>query len=98
MSINNGVKLCGIVTGNNSKVTTLSNSGHVIRETPMTDPHNVSVHAGVHEGSDAILVQAYLADSEKGVYESRDSGVTWNLLFKLPDPGWHCSQVIKVRV
>jgi hypothetical protein len=59
----------------------------------MTDPHKVSVS----EGSDSILVRAYLADSEKGVYESRDSGVTWHLLFKLPDPGWHCSQIIKVK-
>lgn len=72
-------------------MTTLTKSGDVISDVVMTDPHRLSV-ADDNEQS----VHVYLADSENGVYESRDCGVTWKLLFKLPDFAWRCWQVIKV--
>ena len=65
----------------------MSESGKVITtHTQMTSPGRLSV------SSDDII---YLADSETGVYQSTDDGVSWSLVFESTD-GWYCRQVIKV--
>ena len=70
-----------------NKVVVMSESGKVITtHTHMTLPRYLSV------SSDDII---YLADSQTGVYQSTDDGVSWSLVFKSTD-GWHCDQVIKV--
>ena len=70
-----------------NKVVVMSESGKVITtHTQMTLPQYLSV------SSDNII---YLADSETGVYQSTDDGISWSLVFKSTDE-WHCWQVIKV--
>ena len=70
-----------------NKVVVMSESGKVITtHTQMTVPRYLSV------SSDDII---YLADSNTGVYQSTDDGVSWSLVFKSTDER-HCWQVIKV--
>ena len=74
-------------TYDSNKVVVISKSGKVITtHTQMTEPQWLSV------SNDDII---YLADSQTGVYQSTDDGVSWSLVFKSTD-GWHCEQVIKV--
>ena len=73
-------------TYRNNKVVVMSESGKVITTHKMTSPQCLSV------SNDDII---YLTDSETGVYQSTDDGVSWSLVFK-PIEGWHCLQVIKV--
>ena len=74
-------------TWDSNKVVVMSESGKVITtHKKMTSPSRLSV------SSDNII---YLADSNTGVYQSTDDGVSWSLVFKSTD-GWHCKQVIKV--
>ena len=61
-------------------------SGDVITSHQMTSPQLLSV------SNDGII---YLADSQTGVHQSTDDGITWNSIFKATS-GWHCRQVIKV--
>ena len=97
ITIHNNDKLCDATwtpRGNivyttlySNKVVVMSKSGKVITtHTQMTEPRCLSV------SNDDII---YLADSETGVYQSKDDGVSWSLVFKSTD-GWHCEQVIKV--
>ena len=72
---------------NSNKVVVMSKSGEVITtHTQMASPRYLSV------SNDDII---YLADSQTGVYQSTDDGVSWSLVFKSTD-GWHCYHVIKV--
>ena len=74
-------------TCKSNKVVVMSESGKVITtHTQMTSPRCLSV------SNDDII---FLADSQTGVYQSTDDGVSWSLVFKSTD-GWHCLQVIKV--
>ena len=74
-------------TFESNRVVVMSESGKVITtHTQMTEPQWLSV------SNDDII---YLADSQTGVYQSTDDGVSWSLVFKSTD-GWHCEQVIKV--
>ena len=76
-------------TWSSNKVVVMSESGKVIStHTQMAGPGYLSV------SSDGII---YLADSETGVYQSTDDGISWSLIFKSTD-GWHCNQVIKVTI
>ena len=69
------------------KVVVMSESGKVITiNTQMTDPRCLSV------SNDDVI---YLAEWDKGVYQSTDDGVTWSFVFK-STVKWHCMQVIKV--
>ena len=69
-----------------NKVAVISKSGEVISLTQMTEPRFFSV------SNDGII---YVADKKRGVYQSKDDGVNWELVFK-PADGWQCWQVIKV--
>ena len=74
-------------TCNSNKVVVMSESGKVITtHTQMTEPQYLSV------SNDDII---YLTDSNSGVYQSTDDGVSWSFVFKSTG-GWHCWQVIKV--
>ena len=74
-------------TYNSNTVVVMSECGKVIfKRTQMTEPRHFSVSC------DDII---YLADYKTGVYQSTDDGVSWSLVFKLPD-GCYCRQVIKV--
>ena len=74
-------------TYNSNKVVVMSESGKVITtHTQMTDLRRLSV------SNNEII---YLADHEKGVYQSTNDGVGWSHVFESTD-GWHCEQVIKV--
>ena len=74
-------------TFESNRVVVMSESGKVITtHTQMTEPRYLSV------SNDDII---YLADSQTGVYQSTDDGVSWSLVFKSTDR-WHCCQVIKV--
>ena len=97
ITINNNYKLCDATwtprgnivytTYRNNKVNVMSESGQVITShTQITSPRCLSV------SSDDII---YLADSETGVYQSTDDGVSWSLVFK-STVGRRCRQVIKV--
>ena len=69
------------------EVVVMSETGKVITTyTRMTEPRDLSV------SSDDII---YLADSQTGVYQSTDDGVSWSFVFKSTD-GRQCYQVIKV--
>ena len=68
------------------RIVTTTALGNYTTESPMTSPWYLSTSI------DDII---YLADSEKGIYQSIDDGLTWNLFFK-PKDDWHCLHVVKV--
>ena len=71
-----------------NKVVVMSESGKVITtHTQMTDPRYLSV------SNDDVV---YLADFQRGVYQSTDDGVSWSLVFESTE-GRQCWQVIKVN-
>ena len=75
-----------LTTCNSNKVIVTSESGKVIiRHAQMIGPRFLSV------SNDDIM---YLAD-KTGVYQSRDDGISWNLVFKSTNE-WNCWQVVKV--
>ena len=69
-----------------NEVLRISEFGEIISTfTQTTEPHFFSV------SNDTI----YLADSATGVYQSKDDGVNWHVVFKSTEE-WQCLQVIKV--
>ena len=58
----------------------------IIHETQMKKPLMFSV----------FNKSIFLADSESGVFQSTDDGITWNLVFQISDKaaGWQCWQMI----
>ena len=76
-----------VYTTQANDVVVMSGSGRIIiTHSQISAPMFLSV------SNDDII---YLADRKTGVYQSKDDGITWNLVFKSLD-GWHCEQVIKV--
>ena len=76
-----------VYTTHSNKVVVRSESGKVITtHNQMTSPRHLSI------SNEKVI---YLADSYRGVYQSTDDGISWNLVFK-PTDGWHCREVIKV--
>ena len=74
-------------TLHSNKVVVMSDSGKIITTyAQITGPCYLSV------SNDDII---YLADWERGVYQSTDEGVSWSLVFHSTD-GWHSRQVIKI--
>ena len=57
-------------TTNSRKVVLISESGKFIADTLMTNPQYLSI------SSDNLI---YLADSQTGIYESKNDGVSWKL-------------------
>ena len=71
------------------KVVVISETGQVIvSHSQMADPRHFSV------SNDGVI---YIADYKTGVYQSRDDGVSWSLVFNASDDAWHFLQVIKVH-
>ena len=71
------------------KVVVISETGQVIiSHSQMADPRHFSV------SNDDVI---YLADYKTGVYQSKDDGVSWSLVFNATDDAWHFLQVIKVN-
>jgi hypothetical protein len=71
---------------NNKKVVVMTRNGKLVAQTNNVAPSRFYV------SSDDVI---YLANFERGVYQSTDDGVTWSHVFKVADD-WECSQVIKV--
>ena len=70
-------------------VVVMSESGRVITtHTHLTKPFYFSV------SNDGII---YLADWERGVYQSTNDGLSWSLVFNSTN-GWHCWQAIRVTI
>ena len=70
---------------NSGKVVLIKKSGSLIKSYPMIQPRCLTV----------LNNDIYLADSATGVYQSKDDGVSWDLVIQSCG-GWHCWQVIKV--
>ena len=71
-------------TTNSRKVVLISESGKFIAETLMTNPQYLSI------SSDNLI---YLADSQTGIYESKNDGVSWKLFLKT---AFRCLMLVKV--
>ena len=70
-----------------TEVVVISESGQIIAtHKQLTKPQQFSVSI------DNII---YLADLQKGVYQSTDDGISWNFIVNSID-GWNCLQAIKV--
>ena len=75
-------------TADSKKVVVVSETGQVIvSHSQMTDPRHLSVF------NDDVI---YLADYKTGVYQSKDDGVSWSLVFNATDDAWHFVLAIKV--
>ena len=72
----------------NTKVVTVTEFCTVVYSTYMPFPQYLSV------SSDNVI---YLADRNKGIYQSTDDGMTWSLVFKSNDK-WTILQVHKVTM
>lgn len=67
-------------------VVLVSRAGEVIVQTKLPKPRYLYAH------SDETI---YVTSMENGVFQSKDNGKTWRLVFK-PTDGWMCLQAIRV--
>jgi hypothetical protein len=67
-------------------VNLVSRSGEIIVQTKLPKPRYLYAH------SDGTI---YVTSMENGVFQSKDNGKTWRLVFK-PTDGWLCLQAIRV--
>ena len=72
-------------TSDSDLVATISEAGNIMSTVEMKKPHLLSIFNEI----------IYLADGELGLLQSKDEGVSWNVVFKPPD-GWRCWHVIRV--
>ena len=84
----NIVYTTGVNARRRSSVITTDKTGNAISQKPMAAPLCLSISE-----DNAV----YCADAENGIYESKDDGLTWSHIIRLPNDDAHCWQVVKVQ-
>ena len=71
-----------------NRVVTIDKTGNIISQQQMSAPTCLSL-----SGDNTIC----LTDKMNGIYESKDDGITWNHILRLPNDNTCCWQAIKLR-